>query len=70
MQIFFFLQENAKDFEDCRWYECCAFYGFREYVISAAEDEDNVKLIPSIVEKVILPKLTGKRREREREKDL
>lgn len=49
------LQENAKDFEDCRWYECCAFYGFREYVISAAEDEDNVKLIPSIVEKFLLP---------------
>ncbi|CAE1251047.1 GCFC [Acanthosepion pharaonis] len=49
------LQEYAKDFEDCRWYECCAFYGFREYVISAAEDEDNVKLIPSIVEKFLLP---------------
>lgn len=40
-------------------------------MISAAEDEDNVKLIPSIVEKVILPKLTGKRRERgKRERSL
>lgn len=52
------LQENCKDFEDCHWYECCAFYGFQNYVVSAIDDEDNVKLIPSIVEKVILPKLT------------
>ncbi|CAI9738582.1 PAX3- and PAX7-binding protein 1 [Octopus vulgaris] len=50
------LEENAKDFEDCRWYECCAMYSYQDESIS--QDEDSIKFIPSIVEKVILPKLT------------
>ncbi|GAB1610930.1 PAX3- and PAX7-binding protein 1-like [Argonauta hians] len=50
------LQENAKDFEDSRWFECCALYSSEGD--PGLQDEDSIKFIPSIVEKVILPKLT------------
>ena len=52
-------QENCKDFEELRWYESLLFYGFKEGEAIDREDED-VKLLPAIVDKIILPKLSCK----------
>jgi len=55
------MQENCADFESSRWFtlllqhgDCSGSSGNKE------EDDDlDLKLIPSIVEKVLLAKLTG-----------
>ena len=52
-------QENCKDFEELRWYESLIFYGFKEGEVIDKEDDD-VKLLPAIVDKILLPKLSGK----------
>ena len=52
-------QENCKDFEELRWYESLLFYGFKEGEAIDREDED-VKLLPAIVDKIVLPKLSCK----------
>nr|XP_006816059.1 PREDICTED: uncharacterized protein LOC102800592 [Saccoglossus kowalevskii] len=51
------LEPHCVDIEEMRWFESLIFYGFREYDGIDKEDLDN-KLMPSLVEKVILPKLT------------
>lgn len=51
------LQENCKDFEELRWYESLIFYGFKEGEPVDKEDDD-VKLLPAIVDKILLPKLS------------
>ena len=40
------------------WYESLMFYGYREGEDLDPKDSD-LKLIPSLIEKVLLPKLTG-----------
>ncbi|XP_062609801.1 PAX3- and PAX7-binding protein 1-like [Saccostrea cucullata] len=51
------LEANCLDFEDTRWFDTLIFYGFKlQETISKGDDD--VRLLPSIVEKVILPKLT------------
>ena len=57
--LLFSLQENCKDFEELRWYESLIFYGFKEGEVIDKEDDD-VKLLPAIVDKILLPKLSGK----------
>lgn len=44
--------------EDCRWFQVLMYYGFQEGV-GLDMDDDDVQLIPSLVEKVVLSKLTG-----------
>ncbi|KAG8450245.1 hypothetical protein GDO86_002771 [Hymenochirus boettgeri] len=51
------LEENCCDFESMRWFEALIYYGAEEKDYDK-EDVDIV-LLPSIVEKVILPKLAG-----------
>ena len=53
-----FPQEGCQDFESMAWYEAVMFYGFQEDVKLDNNDSD-IKLVPSLVEKVLLPKLTG-----------
>ncbi|XP_061176803.1 PAX3- and PAX7-binding protein 1-like [Saccostrea echinata] len=51
------LEANCLDFEDTKWFETLIFYGFKlQETISKGDDD--ARLLPSIVEKVILPKLT------------
>lgn len=50
------LKARCKDFEEMKWYESLIFFGFKSTDILQIEDDD-IKLIPGIVEKVILPKL-------------
>ncbi|XP_013061045.2 PAX3- and PAX7-binding protein 1-like [Biomphalaria glabrata] len=51
------LDENCVDFEDSSWFNSLVFLGFREGEPIEKSDDD-LKLLPSIVEKLILPKLT------------
>jgi len=52
-----FMQENCTDFENSRWFNSLLPYG--DTTDNSVDDLD-LKLIPSIVEKVLLAKLTGK----------
>jgi GC-rich sequence DNA-binding factor len=52
------LEKEAGDFEEMGWYETLMFYGYKEGAEIDKSDPDN-KLMPSIVDKVLLPKLTG-----------
>lgn len=53
-----FLQANSKDMESFPWYDTLMFYGFRNEDDYDREDDD-IKLIPRIIEKIVLPKLSG-----------
>lgn len=52
------LQEQCQDFEDLSWYETLVHYGFEDEE-SICKDDDDIKLLPLIVEKIILPKLNS-----------
>lgn len=55
------LQESCADFEESAWFNDLLFYGYDEEVIlHRVDDDDDVKVLPSIVDKVLVPKLTGK----------
>ncbi|XP_045198488.1 PAX3- and PAX7-binding protein 1-like [Mercenaria mercenaria] len=49
--------ERCKDFEEMRWFDSLLFYGFEEGE-TIDKDEDDNKLIPAIIDKVVLPKLS------------
>ncbi|KAL4233284.1 PAX3- and PAX7-binding protein 1 [Mactra antiquata] len=51
------LDEHCKDIEEMRWYDSLLFYGFNEGQPIDQSDDDN-KLLPAVVEKIILPKLS------------
>lgn len=51
------LEPKCCDFESMMWFECLLFYGCD---VNEGDKEDaDVALLPSLVEKVVLPKLTG-----------
>ena len=57
--FFIVFQENCRDFEETGWFETLVFYGFkRDDTINKSDDD--VRLLPNIVEKVLLPKVTSK----------
>ena len=51
-------QPNCKNFEEMPWYRDLLMFGFPSEESIDIEDSD-VKLLPSLVEKAVLPKLTG-----------
>ncbi|XP_073473235.1 PAX3- and PAX7-binding protein 1 [Aquarana catesbeiana] len=51
------LEPNCCDFESMMWFECLLFYGCD--MKDADKEDADVALLPSLVEKVVLPKLTG-----------
>ena len=54
------LQAKMKDFEEMGWFEILMFYGFREgYDTMTSNDDDNAHLIPSLVERAVLPLVTS-----------
>ena len=56
------LQENSGKLDDTRWFESLMFYAFRMGDDSLSATDQDVKLVPSIVEKVVISKLTCKYR--------
>ncbi|CAL1547674.1 unnamed protein product [Lymnaea stagnalis] len=51
------LDENCVDFEDSLWFNSLVFLGFKEGEEMERSDDD-LRLLPSIVEKLIIPKMT------------
>ncbi|XP_064627952.1 PAX3- and PAX7-binding protein 1-like [Lineus longissimus] len=52
------LEVRCADFERMPWFQTLMFYGFKEGDAIDPNDAD-VKLLPSVIEKVLLPKLTA-----------
>lgn len=54
------LEENGVELEKMEWYNTCMRYSFNE---DDTEDQlindPDVRLIPTLIEKIILPKITG-----------
>lgn len=61
--FFFPVQGQCANFEYMLWFESLLFYGFEEHSTLQRGDGD-ISLLPSIVEKVILSKLTGSKTHR------
>lgn len=57
--FFFSAQAQCANFEYMLWFESLLFYGFEENSVLQRGDGD-ISLLPSIVEKVVLSKLTGR----------
>lgn len=57
--LFFPGQAHCANFEYMLWFESLLFYGFEEHSTLQRGDGD-IGLLPAIVEKVILSKLTGR----------
>lgn len=54
------LERDCKALEKMEWYETLMKYGFKSDETEAQlVDDPDIRLIPSIVEKIILPKITG-----------
>ncbi|XP_053561943.1 PAX3- and PAX7-binding protein 1 [Bombina bombina] len=51
------LEPKSSDFESMMWFESLLFYGCEEKEYD--QEDTDIALLPSIVEKMILPKLTG-----------
>lgn len=54
------MQADCCDFEEMSWFEVLMFYGYREGEEPDSSDED-LQLIPQLVDKVLVPRLTGER---------
>lgn len=53
------LDENCKDFERMEWYETVMKYGYKpNETESELADDPDIRLMPTLVEKIILPKVT------------
>ena len=59
LSLFPFFQAQCANFEYMLWFESLLFYGFEEHSMLQRGDGD-ISLLPAIVEKVILSKLTGR----------
>lgn len=57
---FTLMQADCCDFEEMSWFEVLMFYGYREGEEPDSSDED-LQLIPQLVDKVLVPRLTGER---------
>lgn len=54
------LDENCKDLEKMEWYETIMKYGYKPTETEAELiDDPDIRLIPTLIEKIILPKITG-----------
>lgn len=55
------LFDNYKDLEKCNWYSACMLYAWSE---EETEDilkaDPDVSLVPTLIEKIIIPKVIGK----------
>ena len=55
--IFLCLQPKHVDFEEMSWYQDLAMYGYHGDKVD--KEDDDLNLLPLVVEKILIPKLTG-----------
>lgn len=53
------LQERCKDIEEMPGFDSLLFFGYDEDQ-TVDKDDDDVKILPAVVDKIFLPKLTCK----------
>lgn len=54
------LEKECKDLEKMEWYETAMKYGFKPNEIETQLlDDPDIRLVPSLMEKIVLPKITG-----------
>lgn len=54
------LEVNCKDLEKMEWYETVMRYGFKPDETEAQLlDDPDIRLVPTLIEKIVLPKITG-----------
>lgn len=54
------LEESCPDLERMEWYNTIMKYAFNENEIEETlMDDPDIRLIPTLIEKIILPKITG-----------
>ncbi|XP_041351810.1 PAX3- and PAX7-binding protein 1-like [Gigantopelta aegis] len=51
------LEENCIDFEEAKWYNCLVFLGSTDDEAISLDDDD-IKILPAVVDKILIPKLT------------
>lgn len=57
------LLADYKDIEKLNWYPACILYAWNENESEESLRQDpDVNLVPTLIEKIILPKITGKRK--------
>ena len=44
------------------WFEVLMFYGFQEGGVEPDPDDEDLQLIPNLVDKVVIPRITGQTR--------
>lgn len=54
------MEKDCKDLEKMEWYENVMNYGYKpsETVLQLIDDPD-IRLVPTLMEKIILPKIAG-----------
>lgn len=56
---FVFFQAKCLEIEDFRWYKSLVLFGCGDDPYDIDVDDPDVKLIPIVLEKSLIPKLTG-----------
>lgn len=53
-------KDCCKDLEKMEWYETVMKYGFKpNETETQIMDDPDIRLVPSLMEKIVLPKITG-----------
>ncbi|XP_033739538.1 PAX3- and PAX7-binding protein 1-like [Pecten maximus] len=52
------LEAHGQDFEDTQWFETLVFYGCQPEASELETNNDDIKLLPTITEKIIIPRIT------------
>lgn len=61
------LFDNYKDLEKYNWYTACMLYAWSENETEASlKNDPDVMLVPTLIEKIIIPKVTGKINQRKK----
>lgn len=54
------LSSDCKDLEKMEWFETVMRYGFKSTETeNQLMDDPDIRLVPSLMEKIVLPKITG-----------
>lgn len=55
------LLDEYADIENMRWYQACMLYACQpDETVNQLKNDPDVNLVPSLIEKIVLPKVTGK----------
>jgi len=54
------LLDEYADIENMRWYQACMLYAYQpDETVEQLKNDPDVNLVPALIEKIVLPKVTG-----------